>query len=1324
MNVDPSQDPRGQREAQVTAWLLGELSAEEAAEVRAALAHDPELARWHDRLEKTIGWVRQVSSEPDEQNSVATTPLRLSERLRDPLLQRFKTVTPREFQSSPRRPLPWFVPMAVAAALVALLALIALPPMAKAKARAQHSPMLDGVAPPQAGTDVQVDAEATQTIGWGRPALASAGDARSAKEVVPIQNRPDLTPESAPVSGARPTSRRSDASQGEPGGPTAFGAIVVAPAPPQPGARPEARAGAQTIALPASLQNPDVGGIVSTMVGEQDADKSLMKEAAPPTGAQGRLAGGDFDLGPGGGGLGGGGGARSGGGAGFGGGGGGFVGRAPSGGVASQNSPVTEPTAPAGVPMLNDLQSLAIESGARGVLLANSAPSPVDKSGVTVESLTRNNDFALAERVALQGLEEARKSTTLGLQVNTATPTAEASAAGRPGAVADSRFLFRPKPLDETLSEQDKKPGIVPTRLADRAEAANGIAMEVDGLRVSRGNSAKDSDRDGAAVLGDTPQLGRLFKSESAPIPRDLNLGRQLTEDRPLAALADGGKDRAEIRQTNESLRKEITANLWTESALEGSATADELRRREPALPGKPAQPLPQPKLAERESWSFNGATANFGNTTALSALPSTSEKSESKKLPELRDVEVAFSAGTADVKAVEEVRDEMLVEKLDSKPQTLNYRFASPEGLTQMPGQRQGGRGELAQAAPSESKEKAGQVELSDAEAPPMTFFKRVEPDETRPAAEPQLMRHYGLTPRAEGNTKGNAVSPLAGKKPAASAPAPSRPLPPAQEDMNSLAKNKLGASVPESELVRQTMRPAQPTPPGAASLALGELARQETSTRRSRLTEQGDKAQKEAAAEAVIPDRQPEAIVRKLEEAKARIAPAAAPVPQPEVQTSQNPFSTFSLNVSDVSFRLAAAGLEKGVMPDPATVRSEEFINALDYRDSEPPPGVPIAFAWERARSPYTHNRDLLRLSVKTAAQGRTPGRPINLVVLLDNSGSMERADRVRIIREALRVLASQLQPQDKLSLIAFARTARLWSDGVPGSEAPRVAEQAGNLTPQGGTNLEDAMTLAYQTAVRHYLGGGVNRIVLLTDGAANLGHVDPLVLQQMVETHRQQGIALDCFGIGWEGMNDDLLEVLSRHGDGRYGFLNTPEEAGTEFAGKLAGALRVAASDVKVQVEFNPKRVTSYRQIGYAKHQLKKEQFRDNSVDAAEIGAAEAGNALYLAEVNPAGEGVLAVVRVRYKLPGTTDYHEMEWPVPYAGKAPALDQAGPALRLASTASAFSEWLVASPWAAEVTPERLLADLRGVPEVYGADARPKKLEWMIRQAQTIAGK
>jgi hypothetical protein len=184
-----------------------------------------------------------------------------------------------------------------------------------------------------------------------------------------------------------------------------------------------------------------------------------------------------------------------------------------------------------------------------------------------------------------------------------------------------------------------------------------------------------------------------------------------------------------------------------------------------------------------------------------------------------------------------------------------------------------------------------------------------------------------------------------------------------------------------------------------------------------------------------------------------------------------------------------------------------------------------------------------------------------------------------------------------------------------------------------------------------------------------------------------------------------------------------VNTPGEAATEFAGQLAGALRVAASDVKVQVEFNPARVISYRQIGYAKDQLKKEQFRDNTVKAAQMTVAESGNALYTVELNPAGDGPICTVYVRYREPGTSDYHEHAWAVPYDGASPALDKASPAMRLAATASAFSEWLAGSPYAGEVRLDPLQSYLRGVPEFYGIDSRPKLLETMLREAKSISG-
>ncbi len=449
----------------------------------------------------------------------------------------------------------------------------------------------------------------------------------------------------------------------------------------------------------------------------------------------------------------------------------------------------------------------------------------------------------------------------------------------------------------------------------------------------------------------------------------------------------------------------------------------------------------------------------------------------------------------------------------------------------------------------------------------------------------------------------------------------------------------------------------------------------------------------------------------------------PSVVYTPRPETVTAQNNFSTFSLNVSDVSFKTTLASLQASKLPEPGDVRSEEFLNALEYRDPMPRPGEPLAFHWERARSPFTHDRDIIRFSVRTAALGRQPGRAINLVCLLDNSGSMEREDRVSIVQQALGVLARKLTPKDRVSLVTFSRTPKLRIDGMRGGNREAFLKASTGWIPQGGTHVEKALALAYETAKKHFIPGGNNRVVLLTDGAANMGNVDPYQLRKTVESHRKQGIALDCFGVGWEGYNDNLLEVLARNGDGRYGFLNQPAQAVAEFEQKLLGAFQVAASDVKVQVEWNADRVRVFRQVGYLRHQLKKEDFRNNKIDAAEISAAESGNALYVVQVDPGGQGPLGVVRVRYKVPFTREYTELEWSLAYEQSVTPLEHAGPAMRLGCVAATFAEWLAQNPYAQGVQLADLQGLISGIPSIYATDPRPGQLEWMIGKARILAG-
>jgi Mg-chelatase subunit ChlD len=1332
MNPDMPKPPREELEVRLTALLLGELAAEEAAALRELIANDTQLSGLYERLKRAIDVVREAAAPGTEPTAAPPAPLKLSDERRQKLLAHFKTVAPKEFVPHPRRrEWSWLVPLSAVAVAIMILAAITIPNFTKARENAQVNSVLNNLRilegakdqwaleNKKSGNDVVTLGDLKDYLKGGavRPVqgehynvgrvsdpVTADVDASLAKKTFgglatkqPTQAAPGQRARVNADGGLSFVDKNAQASTGAPSGREAsviltyssekqVEANLRAPSESRPSSAQVFQKDVSTRSMPATDEKKREAAsldvrftgitptprqyIVLPTVSEQAGDTALAKGPSQQPAIRSF-----FDAGDRGGfaGVGGGGGV---GGAGF--------GNAPADPLSIRKAGdpkwVGVLEAPAPAPRS--------ESGIAAFALQPERPAlpnepPVNSESKLAESSRTDNKalgFAWYDR-------DLKREGRLGMQGGVAP-----SLAGQPSkAKPEIRDMDAGTPLSAESLETSRSPALDNGRTMQERYFGGGVA---------------------GAKSTVTPIPGMLSPERAVELNR--------LDDR-LARKSDGANE--SVPPAKRSL--ELGELFLTSPDTSGAE-------------GKPkVQPPEAPLIAGKEFTRANGAEPsavvgqNAGRTESLG-----------RNLAQLGDPAKTIALG---VEAAGEI---------DAAGKTMNRDASSSSSLQ----------------APLYYKlmsERYGVVPPGASPPSPPT-----ERGETTATATPPSVKTTPPSEEAIGRKSPSIVLPSMTTDTIAGAPiVNTSSLTPQNEPTQIEASNSqrpVPAPTPKPETLRRAEAEAQNAKkqePGAIAKnrAYFEARQQVENLQRLRdntilrLEQKKIEAAlaKKGAVEIVDPAEvlpTVQTLKRELSEQDSQVAQASeqldrlrkemkisdvaeasamstksaapAPIPQPEVQTRDNAFSTFALNVSDVSFKLAGASLEKGVMPEPATVRSEEFINAFDYRDPEPPPGVPIAFAWERTRYPFAHNRDLLRFSVKTAAAGRQPGRPLNLVVLLDNSGSMERADRVQIIQEALRVLAAQLQPQDKLSVVTFARTARLWADGVPGNQSGAIAEQISTLTPQGGTNLGDAMDLAYQTALRHYLANGVNRVVLLTDGAANLGNVDPDALKLKVEAQRKQGIALDCFGIGWEGYNDDLLEVLSRNGDGRYGFINTPEEATSDFAGQLAGALRVAASDVKVQVEFNPGRVTAYRQIGYAKHQLTKEQFRDNTVDAAEIGAAESGNALYVAEVIAGGEGPLAIVRVRYKVPGTADYREHEWAVAYTGNAVSLEQASPAMRLAATASAFSEWLVSSPYAAEITPDGLLGYLREVPETFGADPRPKKLEWMIRQAGSIAGK
>lgn len=438
-------------------------------------------------------------------------------------------------------------------------------------------------------------------------------------------------------------------------------------------------------------------------------------------------------------------------------------------------------------------------------------------------------------------------------------------------------------------------------------------------------------------------------------------------------------------------------------------------------------------------------------------------------------------------------------------------------------------------------------------------------------------------------------------------------------------------------------------------------------------------------------------------------------------EKSASEEAFSTFSLHVSDVSFKLAQAALAKGEWPEAERVRVEEFVNAFDYGDPAPALDEKVACQLEQAVHPFMQQRNLLRVSMRTATVGRAAETPLRLTVLLDNSGSMERADRVASVRNAFRLLAEQLNPQDKVSLISFARTPRLLRDSVPGDKAAELINVIENTPSEGGTNLEEALRLGIEKAGERMLEGAQNRIILLTDGAANLGNAEPVELAKLVGQMRQKGIAFDACGVGAEGLNDDVLEGLTRKGDGRYYFLDRPEDADAGFAKQIAGALRPAAKNVKVQVEFNPKRVGRYRLYGFEKHELKKEDFRNDRVDAAELAAEEAGVAIYQVEALPDGQGDIGTVSVRFQDIATGEMVEKLWTIPHVARPTSLAHAAPSMQLAASAAFLGEKLKGTPVGETVKLDELSGWSRALQTVYPANERVGHLVEMIEKARDM---
>ncbi len=400
--------------------------------------------------------------------------------------------------------------------------------------------------------------------------------------------------------------------------------------------------------------------------------------------------------------------------------------------------------------------------------------------------------------------------------------------------------------------------------------------------------------------------------------------------------------------------------------------------------------------------------------------------------------------------------------------------------------------------------------------------------------------------------------------------------------------------------------------------------------------------------------------------------------PGENPFINTEADPLSTFSIDTDTASYTLMRSSLMGGRLPSVESVRAEEWINFFRY--DYPAPGIdgdsaPFAVHTEAAPSPFGEGLHLLRIGMKAQEVAEANRAPPNPVSLVDVSGSMQA--RLPLVKYALSTLSEALSPEDTLSIVTYAGADRVVLPPTPVGERGPIFEAIEAMRSGGGTNGAAGIRTAYDLASEAFVEGGINRVVLCTDGDFNVGITND-ALVEYVEDRREENISLSVLGFGRGNFNDQFLEELTNRGEGNYAFIDSRNEALRVLGQNIVGTLQVVAKDVKIQVEFDASTVARFRLIGYANRVLAHEDFRDDQVDAAEIGAGHTVTALYEVELHPEAEGdTLATVRVRSKRPEGGESVEGEFPLGRDRMAESMDGASADFRFAAAVAEFAEVL-----------------------------------------------
>ncbi|MBV1902847.1 MAG: VWA domain-containing protein, partial [Marinosulfonomonas sp.] len=381
----------------------------------------------------------------------------------------------------------------------------------------------------------------------------------------------------------------------------------------------------------------------------------------------------------------------------------------------------------------------------------------------------------------------------------------------------------------------------------------------------------------------------------------------------------------------------------------------------------------------------------------------------------------------------------------------------------------------------------------------------------------------------------------------------------------------------------------------------------------------------------------------------------------------TTDDPVSTFSIDVDTASYGVVRSSLHNGMLPPANAVRVEEMVNYFPYNYATPDSeGAPFRPTVSVMQTPWNADTQLVHI----ALQGQMPAiddrPPLNLVFLIDTSGSMQNADKLPLLKQSFRLMLGQLRPQDQVAIVTYAGSAGLVLEPTKADDRAAIIGALDQLEAGGSTAGQQGLKQAYSVAETMAQDGEVSRVVLATDGDFNVGLSDPEALKNFIADKRDSGTYLSVLGFGRGNLDDATMQALAQNGNGQAAYIDTLNEAQKVLVDQLSGALFPIANDVKIQVEFNPATIAEYRLIGYETRALKREDFNNDKVDAGEIGAGHAVTAIY--EVTPTGSQAvlnnplryqtdaadkgtsseLGFLRLRYKQPGGTTSALIEMPI----------------------------------------------------------------------------